>query len=296
VRLIDRTAEMEVVQGVLDEVLAGSSGVLVLRGQPGIGKTALLRETAERAEDAGMRLAGAAGSQAERGFDFAGLHQLLVPFLGGLPDLPAPQRTALETVFGVASGHAPGPFLVGLATLTLLTDAAEKQPVLCVIDDVQWLDRASQEVLAFVARRLLADQVGMIFSLRAGDERAEALSGFPGLDVERLPLDAGRELFEMAAGGRVAEPVSRRVLAEADGHPLTLIELGRELKEGRAIPDAVPGLPMRVGERLEWLYLDRLRWLPAAARTLPLVAAAERLGDPHHLIPKTFFLTKDFCR
>lgn len=104
-RLIDRTAEMEVVQGLLDEVRAGSSGVLVLRGQAGIGKTALLRETAERAAAAGMRLAQVVGSQAERGFDFAGLHQLLVPFLGGLPDLPVPQRAALDTVFGRADGR-----------------------------------------------------------------------------------------------------------------------------------------------------------------------------------------------
>jgi DNA-binding CsgD family transcriptional regulator len=280
VTLIGRTAEMEAVQGFLDGVRSGSSGVLVLTGQPGIGKTALLRETAQRAADAGMRLAHAAGSEAERGFDFAGLHQLLVPFLDGLPTLPEPQRVALETVFGRAAGQAPSVFLVGLATLTLLTDAAEEQPVLCVIDDAQWLDRASQEVLAFVARRLLADRVGMVFSLRVGEERAQALSGFPSLQVEALPPDAGRELLELAAGGRVTEPISRRVLAEAAGHPLTLIELGRELADGRGVPDAVPGLPMRVGERLERLYLDRLRKLPAGGRMLLLLAAAEHLGDP----------------
>jgi hypothetical protein len=280
VKLIGRAAEMEVVQGLLDDVRAGSSGVLVLRGQAGIGKTALLQETAERAVAAGMRLAHAVGSQAERGFDFAGLHQLLVPFLGGLPDLPVPQRAALETVFGLAAGQPSSLFLVGLATLTLLTDAAEEQPVLCVTDDVQWLDRASQELLAFVARRLLADRVGMVFALRDGEEGAEALSRFPELHVAALPSDVGRELFEVAAGGQVTEPVSRRVLAEVGGHPLTLIELGRELKEGRDLPEAVPGLPMRAGERLERLYLDRLRKPPGAARTLLLVAAAEHLGDP----------------
>ena len=163
--------------------------------------------------------------------------------------------------------------------MTLLTDAAVKQPVLCVVDDAHWLDRASQEVLAFAARRLLADRVGLVFSLRAGEEHAAALSGFPELQVRALEPDAGRELLELAAGRQVAEPLSRRVLAEAAGHPLTLIELGRELREGRGIPDAVPGLPMRVGERLERLYLDRVTRLPPAAQTLLLVAAAEHLGD-----------------
>ena len=277
--LIGRTSELEIVQTLLDDVWAGSSEVLVVRGQAGIGKTALLRETAERAANAGMHLAKAVGIQAERDFDFAGLHQMLVPFLGGLPDLPAPQRSALQTVFGLADGAAPSPFLVGLATLTLLTDAAVKQPVLCVVDDAHWLDRTSQEVLAFAAHRLLADRVGLVFSLRAGEEHAPALNGLPELQVQALAPDAGRELLEMAAGRQVTEPLSRRVLAEAAGHPLTLIELGRELREGRGIPDAVPGLPMRVGERLERLYLDRVRKLPPGAKTLLLVAAAEHLGD-----------------
>jgi hypothetical protein len=271
---------MGVIQALLDEVGAGASGVLVLRGQAGIGKTALLRESAERAAKAGTRLAQAVGSQAEMGFDFAGLHQVLVSFLGGLPDLPAPQRGALETVFGLADGPAASPFLVGLAALTLLTRAAEKQPVLCVIDDAQWLDRASQEVLSFVARRLLADRVGLVFALRDGEERAAALLGFHELRVTALAPDAGRELLELTAGGPVAESISRRVLAAAAGHPLTLIELGGELGAGHGLPGAVPGLPMRVGDRLERLYQDRVRKLPPAARTLLLVAAAEHLGDP----------------
>jgi DNA-binding CsgD family transcriptional regulator len=280
VALIGRAAEMGVVQALLDDVRAGSSGVLVLRGQAGIGKTALLREAAERAANAGTRLAQVVGSQAETGFDFAGLHQMLVPFLGGLRDLPAPQRGALETVFGLADGQAASPFLVGLATLTLLTQAAEEQPLLCVIHGAQWLDRVSQEILAFVARRLLADRVGMVFALCDGEERAAALTGLRELPVAALAPDAGRELLELSARGPVAEPLLRRVLAEAAGHPLTLIELGGELAEGLSTPDAVPGLPMRVGERLERLYLDRVAKLAPAARTLLLVAAAEHLGDP----------------
>jgi len=277
--LIGRIAEMGVVQDLLDDVLGGASRVLVLRGQPGIGKTAL-QAMAERAAKGGMRLAQATGVQVEIGFDFAGLHQVLAPFLGGLPRLPDRQRAALETAFGLRAGQGSGPFLAGLAALTLVTDAAEEQPVVCVVDDAQWLDRASLEVLAFVARRLLADRVGMVFATRTGAERAEALSAFPQLAVEALPPDAGRELLELAAGGRVPEMASRRVLAEAAGHPLALIELGRELREGRLqAADTAPGLPLRLGERLESLYREWMSDLPPAAKLLLLLAAAEYAGD-----------------
>jgi DNA-binding CsgD family transcriptional regulator len=278
--LVDRLTETGVMQGLLDGVQEGSSGVLVLRGQAGMGKTALLREMAERAANGGMRIAQAAGIQAEMEFDFAGLHQLLLPFVGGLQDLPDPHRAALGTVFGLATCQASDRFLVGLAALTLLTDAAEKQPVLCVVDDAQWLDRVSLEMLTFVARRLLADRVGMVFGLRAGEERAEALSGFPELRVGPLPPEAGKELLETAAGGRVTESTSRRVLAEAAGHPLALVELGNELAAGRSVPDTVPGQPLRLGERLELLYLNRVRELPNGAQTLLVLAAAEHLGEP----------------
>jgi len=278
--LVGRLTETGIMQGLLDGVQEASSGVLVLRGQAGIGKTALLRELTERAAKGGMRIVAAAGIQAEMEFDFAGLHQVLLPFVGGLPDLPDPQRAALGTVFGLAAGQASDRFLVGLATLTLLTDAAEKQPVLCVVDDAQWLDGVSLEMLTFVARRLLADRVGMVFGLRDGEERAEALSGFPELRVGPLPPEAGKALLATVAGGRVAESASRRVLAEAAGHPLALVELGNELAAGRSVPDTVPGQPLRLGERLELLYLDRVRELPNGAQTLLVLAAAEYLGDP----------------
>jgi DNA-binding CsgD family transcriptional regulator len=267
-------------QSLLDGMGESSSGVLVLWGQVGIGKTALLQDMAQRAANAGMRTAQAAGTQSETEFDFAGLHQLLLPFAGGLPDLPSPQRAALETVFGLAAGQASDRFLVGLATLTLLTDAAEKQPVLCVVDDAQWLDRASLEVLTFAARRLLADRVGMVFGLRAGEEPVEALSGFQELHVGPLSPEAGRELLEVAAGGRVAEPASRRLLAEAAGHPLALVELGNELATGRGVPDTVPGQPLQLGERLELLYVNRMRELPSAAQKLLVLAAAGQSGPP----------------
>src|ERR1700760_2040883 len=193
---------MGVMRGLVAGARESSSGVLVLRGQAGMGKTALLRETADQAASAGLQVAQAVGIQAEMEMDFAGLHQLLLPFADGLPTLPAPQRAALETVFGLAAGQAADRFLVGLATLTLLTDAAERQPVLCVVDDAQWLDRVSLDILTFVARRLRAARVGMVFGLRAGEERAEALSRFPELHVGPLPLEAGKVLLETAAGGR----------------------------------------------------------------------------------------------
>jgi len=281
--LVDRLTETGAMQSLLDEVREGSSGVLVLRGQVGIGKTALLREMTLRAANAGMRVAQAAGVQAETEFDFAGLHQLLLPFAGGLPGLPDPQRAALGTVFGLASGQAPDRFLVGLAALTLLTDAAEEQPVLCVIDDAQWLDRSSLDLLAFVARRLLADRVGMVFGVRAGEDRAEALTGFPELHVGPLPAEAGRELLEVAAGGRLAEPASRRVLAEAAGHPLALVELAREVAAGRGVPETVPGEPLQLSDRLELLYLNRVRELPSEAQTLLVLAAAGQLGEPERV-------------
>jgi hypothetical protein len=280
VALVDRLSEMGVMRGLAAGARESSSGVLVLRGQAGMGKTALLRETAGQAASAGMRVAQAVGIQAEMEMDFAGLHQLLLPFADSLPTLPVPQRAALASAFGLAAGQATNRFLAGLATLTLLTDAAERQPVLCVIDDAQWLDRVSLEVLAFVARRLLADRVGIVFGLRDGEERAEALSGFPELAVGPLPPEAGKELLETAAGARVAELTSRRVLAEAAGSPLALVELGSELAAGRRAPDTVPGQPLRLGERLELLYLNRVRELPSSAQTLLVLAAAEQLGEP----------------
>ena len=231
-----------------------------------------------------MRIAWAPGVEAEAEFGLAGLHRLLLPFAGGLQGLPDPQRAALEMVFGLAASRAPDRFMVGLATLTLLTDAAEKQPVLCVVDDAQWLDRVSLEVLVFVARRLLADRVGMVFGLRVGEEPAETLSRFPELRVGPLPPEAGRKLLELAAGGRVAELTSRRVLAEAAGHPLALVELGTELAAGRGLPDAVPGEPLRLSDRLEELYMNRVRALPDGAQTLLALAAAAQLGEPEAIV------------
>ena len=183
--LLDRAAETAAVEGVLAAVRDGLSGVLVLRGEAGIGKTALLDWAAGQAS--GMQVARVAGVQAEMGMGFAGLHQLLVPFLGGLGELPGPQRQALGSAFGLVDGPAPDRFLVGLAALTLLTDAAAGGPVLCLVDDAQWLDQVSVEVLGFIARRLYADRVGVLFTVREGEQAATALAGLPELTVGGLP-------------------------------------------------------------------------------------------------------------
>ena len=197
--LLDRATEAAALEGVLAAARDGLSGVLVLRGEAGIGKTALLEWAAGQADD--LHLARVGGVQAEMGMGFAGLHQLLVPFLGGLDELPPPQRQALGSAFGLVDGPRPDRFLVGLAALTLLTDAAAAgRPVLCLVDDAQWLDQVSVEVLGFVARRLYADRVGVLFTVREGAGQAAALAGLPELVLAGLPEQAAGELLAASAG------------------------------------------------------------------------------------------------
>src|SRR5215472_4859772 len=276
--LLDRVAESAALEGVLGAVRDGLSGVLVVRGEPGIGKTALLEWAAGRA--GGMRVARVAGVQAEMGMGFAGLHQLLIPFLGGLGQLPGPQRQALGSAFGLVAGPAPDRFLVGLAALTLLTDAAAGGPVLCLVDDAQWLDLASVEVLGFVARRLYADRVGVLFTVREGEGQAAALAGLPELVLGGLPAGAAGELLAVSAAGPVDGRVSAQIVAGVAGNPLALVEAAGELTAGE-LSGAVPlGWPLRFGGHLEELYLARVRALPAGTRLLLMVAAADPSGDP----------------
>ena len=188
-RLIDRRAEKQALHEVLDSVRAGMSGALVLRGEPGVGKSALLDYAVERAAD--LQIVRTVAVESEMALGFAAVHQLLVPFLPGVDRLPEPQRRALGVAFGLVSGPPADPFLVGLAVLTLLADAAEVRPVLCVIDDAQWLDDESADVLSFVARRLLADRVGMLFAIRETTEPDPRLQALPGLRLAGLP-NAGR--------------------------------------------------------------------------------------------------------
>src|SRR6201981_780040 len=196
--LLDRAVETGALEGVLAAVRDGLSGVLMLRGEAGVGKTALLDWAAGQAGD--MQVARVAGAEAEMDMGFAGLHQLLIPFLGGLEGVPPPPRQALGSAFGLVAGPPPDRFLVGLAALTVLTDAAAEQPVLCLIDDRKGRNAVAIEVRGSVARRLYAHRVGMVFAVREGEERAVVLAGLPELVVGGLGEQAARELLGRAAG------------------------------------------------------------------------------------------------
>ena len=274
--LLDRIGERDVLERLVAGVRAGQSRVLVLRGEAGVGKTALLRHLSTAAS--GCRIARTAGVESEMELAYAGLHALCAPMLGRLEQLPDPQRDALSTAFGLSAGPPPDRFLVGLAVLSLLADAAEEQPLLIMVDDAQWLDRVSAQTLAFVARRLLAERLGLVFALReSGDEHV--LEGLPELVIEGLAADEARLLLDTSIAGPLDERVKARILGEARGNPLALIELPRglapaELAGGFGLPDARP-----LASRIEHTYLQRVEALPRDAQLLLLAAAAEPLGD-----------------
>ena len=274
--LLDRGSERDVLEGLVLRVRAGQSGVLVLRGEAGIGKTALLEHLAAAAD--GCRIARATGVESEMELAFAGLHTLCAPLLDRLARLPSPQRDALNTAFGMRSGPPPDRFLVGLAVLSLLADAAEEQPVLCVIDDAQWLDRVSAQTLAFVARRLLAEQVGLVFALRGSDDEHE-LKGLPELVVDGLPpADAGL-LLDATIPSLFDVRARDWILGEAGGNPLALLELPRGLTPmtvagGFGLPGEMP-----LTSRIEQGFVRQLESLSADTRLLLLLAAAEPVGD-----------------
>src|SRR4051794_39906779 len=274
--LLNRAGERDALERLVAGVRAGQSRVLVLRGEAGVGKTALLRHLSAAAS--GFRVARAAGVESEMELAYAGLQALCAPMLGRLEQLPDPQRDALSTAFGLSAGPRPDRFLVGLAVLSLLADAAEEQPLLIMVDDAQWLDRVSAQTLAFVARRLLAERLGLVFALReSGDEHL--LEGLPELVIEGLAADEARLLLDTTIAGPLDERVKARILGEARGNPLALIELPRgwapaALAGGFGLPDARP-----LASRIEHTYLQRVETLPRDAQLLLLAAAAEPLGD-----------------
>ncbi len=271
--LLGRRGECEVLDRLLGAVRAGASRALVVCGEPGAGKTALLEYLAGRAS--GCRVAAAAGVESEMELAFAGLHQLCAPMLDRLGRLPGPQRDALRTGFGMSAGPAPDRFLVGLAVLGLLSEVAGERPLVCLVDDEQWLDRASAQVLAFVARRLGAESVGLVFAARvpAGD-----LAGLPELVVEGLREDDARALLGSALTGPLDARVRDQFIAETRGNPLALLELPRgltaELAGGFGLPGAL-ALPGRIEES----FRRRVDALPDPTRRLLLLAAAEPAGD-----------------
>ena len=274
--LLGRDSERAALDNLLEAVRGGRSGVLVLRGEPGVGKTALLDYATESA--AGLRIARVSGVESEMELAFAALHQLCAPMLGELDRLPGPQRTALGVAFGLRDGDAPDRFLVGLAVLSLLSAVAEQQPLLCVIDDAQWLDRMSSQLLAFVARRLLAEPVGLLAAAR---EPGGDFDGLPELPVRGLSADAARELLGSVIRGPLDGRVRERIIAETGGNPLALLELPPDLTDaelggGFRLPPEGPAL----SHRIEDSFLRRIEALPAATQRLLLVAAADPTGDP----------------
>src|SRR3954462_951534 len=209
-----REDELRTLERLLDAVRTGSSRALVLRGEPGIGKSALLEHAVAAAPE--FRVARAGGVEAEMELAFAALQQLCAPMLDRLEHLPAPQRDALGVAFGLNAGDPPDRFLVGLAALSLFSEVADEQPLLCVVDDAQWLDRASAQALAFVARRLLAESVAVVFSVRAGAEERDA-AGLPELVVEGLRTDDARRLLASVNRVPLDEEVRDRIVAESRG-------------------------------------------------------------------------------
>jgi len=275
-RLTGRHSERSALDRLIEAVRTGESRALVVRGDPGVGKTVLLDHLARQASAAGCRVARAAGVQTEMELAFAGLHQLCVPMLDHAERLPVPQRDALRTAFGISAGPPPDQFLVGLAVLGLVSEVAGERPLICVVDDQQWLDRASAQALGFAARRLAADPVGLVFAAR---EPGGDLAGLPELLVEGLGDDDARALLESALAAPLDARVRDLIVAETHGNPLALLELPRgltpaELAGGFGLPGAAP-LPGRIEES----FRRQLEALPSATRRLLLVAAAEPYGD-----------------
>jgi len=270
-----RHSEREALGALADAVRAGQSRALVIHGDPGVGKTMLLDDLAGRA--AGCRVIRATGIQSEMELAFAGLHQLCAPMLGSLERIPAPQREALRTAFGLAAGPPPDRFLVGLAVLSLLSETAGRQPLLCLVDDQQWLDRASAQALGFAARRLTADPAGLVFAVRVPGAE---LAGLPGLLVGGLREDDARELLESALAGPLDARVRDLIIAEAEGNPLALLELPRgltpaQLAGGFGLPGDTP-LPGRI----EGSYRRQIDALPPLTQRLLQLTAADSSGDP----------------
>jgi DNA-binding CsgD family transcriptional regulator len=261
----------------VENVRAGQSRVVVLRGEAGVGKTVLLEYLLERAS--GCRIARAAGVESEMELPFAGLHQLCAPMLEHLDRLPSPQGDALGAAFGLREGDAPDRFLVGLATLTLLAEAAEAQPLVCIVDDAQWLDHASAQILGFVARRLLAEQIALVGAARSGGGD-DVLAGLPELPIRGLGDRDARALLLDNLYGPLDAAVCDQIIGESHGNPLALLELPRTwnmaaLAGGFGLPGSQP-----VAGKIEQSYVRRLGLLPADTQLLVLAAAAEPVGDP----------------
>jgi DNA-binding CsgD family transcriptional regulator len=272
--LLGRQGECAALDRLLADVRAHRSRVLVVRGEAGVGKTSLLEYLAANAS--GCHVVRATGVDSEMELAFAGLHQLCAPLLHRREHLPPPQRDALGVAFGLTVGPPPDRFLIGLATLSLFAEVAEERPLLCVVDDAHWLDQTSVDVLAFVGRRLLAESIGVVVSVR------DPIGGFEGvreLKVGPLGPDDSRALLRRAIHWQLDDRVMTQVLAEAGGNPLALMEVPRASSPPELEYGLVPSEPETVATRIEHGFIDALRELPDDSRRLVLLAALEPLGD-----------------
>jgi DNA-binding CsgD family transcriptional regulator len=276
--LLGRKLERGQIDRVLQLARQGRSATLVLQGEPGTGKTTLLDYAVESGRD--FQVVRLLGIESETELGFAALHQLLLPFLAGLRSLPVPQRDALGGALGLRRGDSPDRFLLALAALTMLSGAAAKRPLLCIVDDAQWIDRESASILGFIARRLSADAIAMLFAVRGPSGRTVDLEGMPWLQIEGLPPEEAGQLLASVAQGRIDRGVSERIIAQTGGNPLGLIELGRELSREQLageirLPELLP-----VGTSLQARYLRQIERMPAETQVLLLAAAADPTGDP----------------
>ena len=256
----------------LDAARTGMSGTLVIRGEPGVGKTSVLDYAAGAADFTVIR---AAGVESEQDVGFAAIHRLVLPLLSGSDRIPPPQRRALETVLGRVDGDPPDRFLVGLAVLTLLSGAAEARPLLCLVDDAQWIDGESADLLAFVARRLYAENTVLMVTIRDQDVDRDPFAGLPYIRLKGLDSVHARKLLNSTTDAPIDPLTLDRIVAETGGNPLALIELGRDLSSRTEAEALLPGEPLPLGRRLEEHFVRQVQSLPAPVQRFLLIAAAE---------------------
>jgi hypothetical protein len=275
--IFGRSLEQATLRELVEAARSGKGGAIVLRGEAGVGKSVLLRDATLAAAD--FQVLGVAGVESEMQLGFAALHRLLAPLRHGVDALPDAQREALEATFGLSDRRSDR-FLVSLATLTLLTEHALEQPILCVVDDAQWIDRESLEVIGFTARRLQADRVAVLLAMRdTAGANPDAPEALPSMRIDGLPAADAHELLATLATGPLSEPAASRIVEETGGIPLALIELASELTaEQLAGRDALPEM-LPVGARLHGHFRAQLQNLPGTAQMLLLLAAAEPTGD-----------------
>lgn len=270
-----RESECETLRDIVSDARLGKSRVLVLRGEAGVGKTALLEFVSQQAS--GFRRIHVLGVQAEMELAFAGLQRLCTPILDHLDQLPDPQREALTVAFGRSAGPTPDGFMVGIAALSLMAAAADQQPLLCVVDDAQWIDQISMQLLGFVARRLLAEPVALVFAARNNSSRT--LSGLPELAVHALSDADARQLLDSVVLGPIDERVRDRIVAETRGIPLALVEVPRNISAAELVGGFAPSSGRPSAGQIEESFIRRVQSLPHQTRQLLLIAAVEPVGD-----------------